>query len=206
MYIGDREREIERQRIQELLAQWLHLERKRPPFTVIDIEQACTLRLPEQGARSFDVHIKLDRIDLDSAGRRILIDYKTGAGQSRAKWLGERIEEPQLPQYAVAAGLGARDAVAFGRLRAGELGFEGLSAEALDIDGIAACDGRRGLPDDWQQLLADWRARINALAAEFVDGRCDVAPRNSAACNYCGLEALCRIDEIGFARAGEEDA
>ena len=106
-----------------------------------------------------------DRIDRDSQGHTILIDYKTGAKQSYSKWLGERMEEPQLPLYALAAGLTKTDAVTFATIRSGHaMGFEGLAGETVDIDGIAVCDGKRKRPDDWQQLLEQWRESLNLLA------------------------------------------
>jgi len=92
--------------------------------------------------------------------------------------------------------LGVDDAVAFARVRSGDMAFEGLCGDDIGIKGIVGCDGKRGLPDDWQSVLDDWKLNINALATEFVEGRCDVAPRDAAACNYCGFEAICRIDEM----------
>jgi len=78
------------------------------------------------------------------------------------------------------------------------MGFEGLSGEASGIKGVTACDGKRGAPDDWDAVLQLWREQVNALAAEFVAGRSEVTPRNEKACNYCGLEPVCRIEERGF--------
>jgi len=79
-----------------------------------------------------------------------------------------------------------------------EMGFEGLAGDDTGIAGITVCDGKRNRPKDWQQVLDDWRVHINALAQEFVEGRSTVTPRNPKACAYCGLEALCRIEETGF--------
>ncbi|ATX79852.1 putative DNA repair protein [Mariprofundus aestuarium] len=198
-------REIEVRRMQSVLFEWLELESSRPPFQLLSIEKPYRLLLPEQGSRQFPISIKADRIDRDAHGRRILIDYKTGAKQSVSKWVGERIEEPQLPLYAMAADLGEDDAVSYARVRSGEMGFEGLAAEDIGIRGITPCDGKRNSPDDWSLLLQSWRENINALAEEFAQGRCDVSPRDEQACNYCGLEAVCRIEETGFDRdAGDE--
>ncbi len=218
----ERTRAFEQKRMRSVLSQWFELELNRPNFKVEEIEKAYVMRLPELDGQSddvsntypteltqFEVNIKADRMDVDETGRRILIDYKTGAKQSTAKWLvhlsdedddgsGERIEEPQLPQYALAAALGVDDAVAFARVRSGDMAFEGLCGDDIAIKGIVACDGKRNAPDDWQSVLDDWKANINALATEFVEGRCDVAPRDAAACNYCGFEAICRIDEMSM--------
>jgi len=212
-----RTREFEKKRMQCVLLTWLALELQRPDFRVAAIEKSYHMQLPEASGLSssgvrFEVHIKADRMDVDASGRNILIDYKTGAKQSVAKWLpGEsdgRIEEPQLPQYAMAAELGEDDAVAFARVRSGDMGYEGLCGEDIGIKGIAACDGKRNVPDDWQAVLDDWKMSINALATEFVEGRCDVSPRDRNACNYCGLEAVCRIEETmnGHTRATEQES
>ncbi len=195
-----RTRQYEKKRMHQLLLDWLELELQRPDFRVAAIEREYRLRLPQHADQQFEVNIKADRMDVDASGRTILIDYKTGAKQSVAKWLvdedNDRIEEPQLPQYAVAAELGAHDAVAFARVRSGDMAYEGLCGEDTGIDGIAACDGKRGRPEDWQAVLDDWKASINALAMEFIEGRCDVSPRDANACKYCGLEAVCRVDEM----------
>lgn len=189
---------IEVQRMQGLLLAWLEVERARPPFQVLAIEKGFDLRLPHDGERQLAVHIKADRIDRDAEGRQIVIDYKSGAKQSVSRWIGERIEEPQLPLYAIAAGVGAEDAVSFARIRSGEMGFEGLAAEDVGIKGITACDGKRGNPESWEELLQAWQQQLDSLAEEFVDGRCEVTPRDERACQYCGLEAVCRIEESGF--------
>jgi len=196
---------IESRRMHTLLGQWLEIERKRPPFQVLALEQEWQLHLPGSGSNRFDVRIKADRIDRDAYGRRILIDYKSGAKQRVRQWIGERIEEPQLPLYALAAALGHEDAVSFASLRAGEMGFEGLAGEDVGIEGIAACDGKRNHPEDWDAVLQAWREQIDSLAAEFANGECRVTPRDANACRYCGLEAVCRIEETGFdLDAGDE--
>ena len=188
---------IEYRRMHRVLTEWLELERERPDFQVVDIEKEYLLELPEKAERQFPVKIKADRMDRDQAGHHILIDYKTGLKQSPSKWLNERMEEPQLPLYSLAAGLGVNDAVAFARVRSGDMAYEGLSGENIGIKGIVTCDGKYKAPEDWQQVLNDWKTNINALADEFVNGRCDVSPRDANACKYCGFEAICRIEETG---------
>jgi len=189
--------DIEKKRMHGLLEQWLALESQRPPFQIEALEKNYQLSLPTKGKLSFPITIKADRMDKDAHGHRLLIDYKTGAKQSSSQWLGERMTEPQLPIYALAADLGAQDAVSFASVRSGEdMGFEGLSGEDMGIKGLTLCDGKRSRPDDWQAVLDIWQQQIDALAEEFIQGRSDVAPRDKDACKYCQLEAICRIDEL----------
>lgn len=198
-------RRFEKMRMRRVLGEWLELERGRPPFKVERCEKAYRLELPQTGSIRFPVTLKADRIDIDSDGRKILIDYKTGQKQSIGKWIGERMAEPQLPLYAMAENLGPDDAVCFARVRSGDMGFEGLCGEEAGIKGISAYKGKDDEAADWSELLECWRRRIDALAQEFVEGRSDVTPQDAHACDYCGLEALCRIDEIGIDRDDARD-
>ena len=200
-------RAIEKKRMRQVLNAWLDVEAARPPFDVLESETIYMPTLPEAAEQQFSVRIKVDRIDRDAAGRRILIDYKTGQKQSVGKWMGERMEEPQLPLYALAAEISADDAVTFATVRSGdEMGFEGLAGEDTGIAGIAVCDGKHHRPEDWSQVLDNWRVHLNALAREFVEGRSDVAPRDASTCRYCGLEAVCRVEETGFEPDLEDEA
>jgi len=196
--LPDSLRAFESERMRRVIAGWLQLERERPAFRVEGCEKAYQLQLPEGCNVSFPVRLKADRIDRDSEGRKILIDYKTGRKQSIGQWVGERMAEPQLPLYSMAEELGSSDAVCFARVRSGEMGFEGLCGADTGIKGISVYKGSDEAAEDWPALLDVWRQRINALAAEFVAGHSGVLPRDARACSYCGLEAVCRIDEIGF--------
>lgn len=198
---------VEQARLSGLLLAWLRLEEARPPFVVKARELTARLALPGSGddAGGLRLDLRVDRVDEDAEGRRIVLDYKTGRKQSARAWLDERPAEPQLPAYALALGLGARDAVAFARLRqdADGLGFEGLAGEDVGIRGIRPC---RGGEEEWEEVLARWRAALDALAREFLAGRAEVAPRDTRACEYCGLEAVCRITERrdGGSELGDE--
>jgi len=198
---------IEKKRMRQVLDAWLDVEAARPPFEVVEREKTYHLTLPEDAEHACPMRIKVDRMDKDAQDHRILIDYKTGKPPSISQWMGERMAEPQLPLYALAAEIGADDAVAFAAVRSGDaMGFAGLAGEDTGITGMKACDGKHGRPEDWQQTLDNWREHINALAKEFVAGRSEVAPRDKHACDYCGLEAVCRVEETGFVSDVEDDA
>jgi ATP-dependent helicase/nuclease subunit B len=205
---------LEKKRMRGVLAEWLALEAERPSFQVLKTEEKYDFRLPFDAKHQFPLRVTVDRLDSDGEGRHILLDYKTGARQSASTWQGSRMEEPQLPMYALAAEKAGPagdanqiDAVAFAYVRSGDMGFEGLAAEDIGIRKIKPYQGRdEEAPQDWYALLAAWEQSINALAGEFADGRCDVSPRDANACRYCTLKALCRVEESGFDVDAEEDS
>ncbi|MBF0626049.1 MAG: PD-(D/E)XK nuclease family protein, partial [Magnetococcales bacterium] len=183
---------LERQRLTRLLRAWLDLEQTREaPFRVLQPEGQQTLLLG-----GLELTLRPDRVDLltpEEAGVLVL-DYKTGAGQSPTDWFGRRPAEPQLPLYALAqsrplAGL------AFAVLRAGHLGFMGIVGQAgllPDVHTLASHPRTREPGTDWAPLLDQWRETLTRLVGEFRAGAAAVDPLPRA-CRYCGLEALCRI-------------
>jgi len=173
----------------------------RPPFVVVALEAPCTARI---GALSLELRPdRVDRLEDDSLA---VIDYKTGASADVKSWLDERPRLPQLPAYVQALGPDRVGAVAFARVRSGDTGYAGVARAGERIPGLKV-PGTRGGPrgyDSWEQLLAQWRRRLEALAAEYVSGDAHLAPDPPRACEYCHLGALCRIAETSVALQGEE--
>jgi ATP-dependent helicase/nuclease subunit B len=173
---------IEEERLAALLLQWLVLERSRTPFSVLVQEREQVADLG-----SIRVTARADRLDRLPDGSIAIIDYKTGRPRVQS-WDGDRPDEPQIPLYAVASGE-ALGAVAFARVRKGEMAFLGVGTSdiAPGIEQVA--------PETVDALLAGWRRALSALAAEVVAGHAPVAPKEAKTCQYCDLGALCRIAE-----------
>jgi ATP-dependent helicase/nuclease subunit B len=203
--IGDNYAALERSRLSRLARDWLALERSRPDFEVIAREDARELI-----AGSLKLRGRIDRMDRFADGTHALIDYKTGR-TSTAAWLGERPDDPQLPLYAVNAGERIA-AVAFARLRTGDMRFDGIARDKDLLPGVPAVEGHRrasALATDWAALLAGWRAEVDALAEAFVAGDARVDPKvPGKSCEHCGLQPLCRVHERfdALATAGEAGA
>jgi hypothetical protein len=72
----------------------------------------------------------------------------------------------------------------------------------------ALAESAAGLPDadadGWKEARDDARERLPALAAAFLAGTAQVAPR-AHACEHCDLTALCRRSELGL-DAPDDDA
>lgn len=187
-----------------VLNEWLLQEKLRAAtFRALHLEHKT--ELPLDGVT---LRMRIDRIDQLEDGRRVLIDYKTGAAVEAAhNWCGERTRAPQLPLYALAAE--ARDAhgappaaFAFGKVRRGECAFHGVARDdAFTKDSPA----QKHMPpfarnknlhaqfSDWDAMLAHWQNSLQKLAREFAGGDARVEPQPGA-CKHCSLQTLCRIE------------
>ena len=175
--------ELEKQRLIRLAHEWLAIERERPSFEVIQIERKKTLEI---GGLSFSGRI--DRMDRLADGSHAIIDYKTGSRASPNDWMGERPDEPQLPLYAVTAGEEV-SAVAFAKLKAGEMKFVGFSLHEKAIPGVKPAKS-------WPGLMQYWKTELDHLASGFAQGEARVDPKNGlATCRHCDLQPLCRVHE-----------
>jgi probable DNA repair protein len=192
---------IERRRLARLAHEWLELEKRREGFTVLAIEDKRRIEIG-----GLMLNVRLDRVDRTGDGRRIVIDYKTGAASPGAL-LGERPDEPQLPLYVVGAEPDAA-AVAFAHVKAGEMRFSALARdEDLLPDTKAFSESRyRDRYGSWQEVVAAWRADLERIAAAFVAGRAEVDPKQYPnTCLYCDVKPFCRIYER-LENALDEDA
>jgi ATP-dependent helicase/nuclease subunit B len=179
---ADRFTELEQQRLEQLLKQWLLIERDRSDFKVIATEEWKTILFED-----IELHLRVDRVDELADGRCVILDYKTGV-VSKTDWDSENPNDPQLPLYAVTNGKQVA-AIAFASLKRGKLGFVG-QAEADDILPYVKQD----TDETWQDKLDNWEQILIKLANDFRNGVAIVEP-TSTACRYCDLHALCRIHE-----------
>jgi hypothetical protein len=106
----------------------------------------------------------------------------------------------QLPLYSTFAFPGDASqigGVVFAKVRAGESEFTGKVRDAKATL-RANLRGNTNLvkkPLDSDQL-SEWKRYIEDLALAFLAGRAVVNPRTYPdTCEYCGLQALCRISE-----------
>jgi RecB family exonuclease len=141
---------------------------------------------------------RIDRMDKLEAGGHALIDYKAGRPTPN-EWIGERPDDPQLPLYA----LNAKEdiaAVAFARLKTGEMRYMGFSSREDLIPKV-----KQSL--DWAALLAGWKKELDALGSGFASGDARVDPKKLLqTCRYCDLQPLCRVYErVNALGEGAED-
>ena len=197
--------DIERARLCRLTAEWLEYERSRQPFEVIASEAAVATSI---GALA--ISLRLDRLDLLSDGTHALIDYKTG-NASISGWLGDRLDEPQLPLYCRTAEQHV-SALAFARLKRGKgFGFEGVSVTDGVLPDVAPIEQKRGMTDagyvSWDVLVQEWERTLDALALQFQCGTSAVDPKRAGlTCKQCDLQPLCRVAEVTGTATDDDDA
>ena len=193
---GPRLRRLEEERLCELLAVWLQVEARRPPFRVIACEEKHELDI-----EGLPVRVVVDRLDQLDDGRLVVIDYKSGRNDSADSWADVRIGEPQLPIYAALA-FPDRElaAVALARVIRDDPVFLGIAAGDGILPGVKALDQQRKryaedeFPD-WDALRRLWAARITELAREVRDGTAAVVFADEKALAHCDVRPLLRVAE-----------
>ena len=190
-------RQLEAGRLERLLATWLALEKQRPePFEVVACEQEAVVEIEKIRVRMF-----VDRIDLLDDGRRVIIDYKTGATIDTKNWASERITEPQLPIYASVAASEPVAAVVFAKVLADKPAFSGIAEQGDLLPGVRALGDpkeKRFDPErfpDWAAVIEHWHERLHAVAREVREGVAGVMVADENALVYCPVLPLLRLAE-----------
>ncbi len=188
--------DLERGRLAKLAREWLAVERARGDFEVVAREERRTL---EVAGLAFTGRIyRMDRLTGGAgAGDYVLLDYKSGRATPQ-DWLDARPDDPQLPLYVIAAKEDIA-AVAFARIRTGEMRFMGLARAAGLLPKVGAAES-------WSALREGWQRELEALGREFAQGVARVGPKRLLkTCRHCDLQPLCRVHErIAALEDGDE--
>lgn len=168
--LGNLYYELEKQRMISLLASWLEMEKQRPPFSIVAVEESL-----KTAFMGIHLNMRIDRIDHLESGEIILFDYKTSARTSAA-WLKERPIEPQLPLYALCYPLA--NGISFAVIENQNLGFNGIAenADELSISGIQSTAKIKF--ESWEQLKHQFEANLGKLAEEILAGDARVTFQN----------------------------
>lgn len=185
-------RETERARLEEVILEWLAVEREREqPFTVEMVELDR-----EHEFSGLRLKLRIDRIDRLRNDKLLLIDYKSGK-QDAPKWKEDRPQEPQLLVYSSALGSEV-DGLFLCQLKPRDMKPIGCSREKQFSAKSAAVE------DCWNEFLASASDCVEKLAREFMAGYAALDPAKHA-CDYCKLKPLCRIQEQCGIREDDAD-
>jgi exodeoxyribonuclease-5 len=199
-------RQLEGERLRQLLTVWLEVEAQRVSFRVIACEEKHDLDI-----EGLPVRVVIDRIDALDDGRLVVIDYKSGRNDSSDSWAVSRITEPQLPIYAALAFPDSEvAAVALARVTRDEPGFLGVSEDDGLLPAVKPLDAQRKryAEDefaDWDSLRRLWAERISEVAREVKDGVAAVVFEDEKDLVYCDVRPLLRVAErkAQFDESGE---
>lgn len=187
---------IERQRIEELLHKFIEVEKKRPAFNIIAREQSL-----KQNYGNLLLKIRIDRIDRLENHSTALLDYKTGKYTvSTRSWLDDRPEDMQLPLYYSMASNSDFEQVqsaTIAHVNAEKIGYSGIAMTESFSSEIRAIDQEKWTDMNWEQITKSWSEKILQFGNEFNAGESKVNPiKPIKTCTYCGLQSLCRIQEL----------
>lgn len=187
--------EIELDRLEALIDEWIEVEAKRGRFLAMGREAEEEIQ-----AGGLKLKGRIDRVDELEGGGGAIIDYKTGSTDPN-DWLTDRPKEPQLMLYSMT---GDYDAITFARLKRGECRFAGIARDEDLLPGVKPY-GRDSYSrkmegvEGWEELMERWKGTVTGLADSFMNGEAEVDPRDygteDSACRYCGQAVLCRVFE-----------
>lgn len=168
----------ERLRLEVAIRAWLDVEAQRASFDVLEHERVATLDLS-----GWTFTFRLDRLDVLSDDHIVVLDYKSTA-PSTSTWFDGRLEQAQLPLYALALGERAKG-VAFAQISATK------PAKLVGVSQQGFAKGIKAI-EDWDEQKRDWEQRLVALIDELEAGEASVLP-SAKACRYCDFAAICRV-------------
>ena len=194
---------LELVRVTSLMREWLEqCEMPRQPFTVKKLEHQLEL---EHGGVIMNVII--DRID-EVNDTLIVIDYKTGVNNRVSTWADQRISNPQLPLYVLSDEEIA--AASFAQVATNQCRFVGIASDDQTLPKVStgqkvSVHRENSEPlTQWPQWRAHWQESLDEIASEVRQGVATVTPMK-AACTYCELKPLCRIDSTQILELSDAD-
>jgi len=190
-------REVEAERVQRHVMDFLEIDKQREAFEVTGFEKEFLPLIEGQPIR-----LIIDRIDSLPSGEEVIIDYKTGKVEPK-KWFGDRPEEPQLPLYAITAGE-TPAAVVFGVIRDDGCEFKGVVSQSGLLPGLPPKENSRTRElveagANMPETIENWRQTLHQLMTGFLAGNAAIDPKgDTKICkkSYCELQSLCRVGEL----------
>ncbi len=185
--------ELEQERLYKLIGDWLEFEKARDiAFNTVASEAEKKVMIC-----GIEVTLKIDRIHQLEHGGIEFIDYKTGQKPDINSWGENRIIEPQLPIYAAFYSEDASHVIGvqFGMVKIAEHAFSGVS----ETDFEAEIEKRKPKFTQnfthWQDLLAHWKASIEAMAQEIKSGEASIKFKDEKDLMYCEVVPVLRLPE-----------
>ncbi len=141
---------LEMERVQRLMKGVIALDAEREQFQIKSVEEKV-----EASIGGIEIRLRVDRVDCDTDGELLILDYKTGA----TKRLLDRSGDPKELQLVVYAFALARPVSGIGLLN--------VDTRSIALDGA----GRELSPKlNWDDALARWKEKVAAAADAIAAG------------------------------------
>lgn len=196
---------LEKQRILQLILDWLTLEKSRPPFKVIETEAEHQLAIG-----GLLLNTKIDRVDQlpEFGNQKLIMDYKTGRANV-TDLLKEPIEAPQLAVYLEAHSLPDIAGLGYGILHSDDgvkLDMLVAEAEVLPMSRqvfskLAEKSGGDYEGQAWADFLQALQSEVDALARSLQQGHAAMRYRDEAALAYAAGQLALRLPEVKWQQA-----
>ncbi|TXI23375.1 MAG: PD-(D/E)XK nuclease family protein, partial [Nitrosomonas sp.] len=88
--------------------------------------------------------------------------------------------------------------IAFAQLRVDQIAFSGITVEENLLPKVKSFEKMTQTQEiaNWPTVIMNWQRVLENLALQFLSGEATVNPKKyPETCQYCSLQALCRINE-----------
>lgn len=169
--------QAEQLRLESAIRAWLEVELQRAPFRVLEHEREAALTL-----KDWKLTFRLDRLDTLADDSTVILDYKSTA-PSTGVWFDGRLEQAQLPLYALALGESVKG-IAYAQIS---------STKPTKLVGVSQQGFGKGIKiiEDWGGQKEAWERALLELIDELETGEASVIP-SARACRHCDFAEICR--------------
>ena len=146
---------LERNRLRQLLQEFIAAESERQDFAVVDVEKKF-----DYAASGIHLGLRIDRVDRLANGRLLVIDYKTGLSKN---FLGRSGEPTDLQLVVYADALSAD---------IGGLTLINVDSRTISYKGTGGEGGPWKARDDdeWKKTLDSWRLLVHEAMQKLAEG------------------------------------
>ena len=183
---------MQRKHLENLLFRWLSEEKKRPKFSINNLEMWAEVKI-----HKLKFKVRVDRIDNIHEKYHLLIDYKTGKQPTTRKALfSNDLTDLQIPIYACFVPLDNLIGVAIGHMNRDKINLYGITSPNAEII-TKQLSSKIDHPDinDWESLLSLWQKHLEKLAEQFLSGDVSVTFNEKIDFTYCDILPLLRLAE-----------
>lgn len=183
---------MQRKHLENLLLRWLSEEKKRPKFSINNLEMWAEVKV-----NKIKFKVRIDRVDNIHEKYHLLIDYKTSKQPTTRKALfSDDLTDLQIPIYACFVPIDNLNGVAIGHMNRDKINLYGITSQNVEII-TKQLSSKIDHPNinNWENLLSLWQKRLEKLAEQYLSGDVPVTFNEKIDFTYCDILPLLRLAE-----------